>query len=82
MRIRERASAVFPTGFGRSSADFDVPVWIDRRRRERPMLRALYEAVRQTHGEARIRIPYPQRGLHVQSVTLATLPAPAEARAT
>lgn len=73
-RIQERAPAVLLTGFGDSSVNFDVSVWIDDPWRAGPLLSQLHEALWWALLDARIRIPYPQREVHVASLPDASLP--------
>jgi potassium-dependent mechanosensitive channel len=58
-------------GFGDSSLDFEVRVWIREIRLRLEVRSAVLSDVERRLGEAGIEIPFPQRDLHVRSVDAA-----------
>lgn len=59
------------TAFGDSSLDFEVRVWTVRQVRTPQILRSdLYFAIFRIFKEENIEIPFPQRDLHVRSVSM------------
>jgi len=55
-------------GYGDSSLDFDLLVWMDIRKYGRDLVRSeIYFALFTALAEAGIEIPYPQRDLHIRS---------------
>jgi len=67
-----KVSAIF-TGFGDSSLNFELRIWIadirDRLHVKSDILHAIEKGLRSAH----IEIPFPQRDLHVRSIDPATL---------
>lgn len=60
---------VWLTGFGASSLDFDLLVWIDLRLVPRQQVRSdLYRAILRGFRTAGIEIPYPQSDVHLRSL--------------
>ncbi|HJX14854.1 MAG TPA: mechanosensitive ion channel domain-containing protein [Candidatus Deferrimicrobiaceae bacterium] len=58
------------TGFGESSLDFELRVWtITRVQTPRPLASELYFAIFAAFREHGIEIPFPQRDLHLKSVS-------------
>jgi len=56
------------TGYGDSSIDFELLVWIDVRKTARRLIRSnLYFALFDALKQAGIEIPFPQRDLHLRS---------------
>lgn len=65
---RQRDPSVRFIGYGESSIDFDLLIWIDVRRIARRKVRsALYFTIFKAFREAGIEIPYPQRDIHIRS---------------
>jgi potassium-dependent mechanosensitive channel len=58
-------------GFGESSLDFEIRVWIREIRLRLEVRSAVLADVERRLGEAGIEIPFPQRDLHVRSVDAA-----------
>jgi small-conductance mechanosensitive channel len=73
---------VWFTGLGESSLSFEVLVWVDFKKTARQRVRSdLYRAIFAALRSAGIEIPYPQRDLHIRSVSpeaLEVLPLSAE----
>lgn len=60
---------VWLTGFGASSIDFELLVWIDLRRVPRQQVRSdLYRAIFRGFRARDITIPFPQHDVHVRSI--------------
>ncbi|MEW6444342.1 MAG: mechanosensitive ion channel domain-containing protein [bacterium] len=65
---RLKPPEVWLSGYGESSLDFDLLVWIDIRKiGERRIRSELYHAIFDALGKAGIEIPFPQRDLHIRS---------------
>jgi len=62
-------------GFGNSSLDFDLLVWIRNPPQKEPVMSELRYAIFDAFREHGIEIPFPQRDLHVRSVKV---PIPVE----
>ena len=61
---------IFFTGFGESSLDFELKVWtITRVQTPRPLASELYFAIFAAFREHGIEIPFPQRDLHLKTVS-------------
>lgn len=74
-----RAPEVWFTGFGDSSLDFELAVWVSQALAMAPariQARYLWE-IKTALGEAGIETPFPQRGLHLHSGELCIDLAPA-----
>jgi small-conductance mechanosensitive channel len=81
-----RGPQVWLTGFGDSSLDFQLVVWLNAEATRRPgaVIAAYYWALHTALEKYNIEIPFPQRDLHVKSWVPPTprgegRPAPAEA---
>jgi potassium-dependent mechanosensitive channel len=75
-------SAIF-TGFGNSSLDFELRVWISDIARRQVVRSELGQHVDQRFRETGVEIPFPQRDLHLRSLApsvLETLGAPPAGR--
>ncbi len=59
---------VFFVGFGDSSLDFEVRVFVRDRLRREPLKHELHMAMNKALTEAGIEIPFPQRDLHLRSI--------------
>jgi potassium-dependent mechanosensitive channel len=91
MRVREileKVAAATPTvlkfpppevwfvGFGDSSLNFELLVWMNIRRYQRNKVASdLYFAIFEAFKEAGIEIPFPQRDLHIRSTEGLNTPA-------
>ncbi len=64
----EPRPTVFFIGFGDSSLDFEVRVFVRERLRRVPIRHDLHMALDQALREAGIEIPFPQRDLHLRSI--------------
>ena len=66
---KEKAPVVRFVGFGDSSIDFQLLIWINVRTTARRRVRSnLYFAIFEALSQAGIEIPYPQRDIHVRSM--------------
>ena len=65
---KEKAPVVRFTGFGDSSINFELLIWINVRNTPRRKVRsALYFAIFEALAQAGIEIPFPQRDIHIRS---------------
>lgn len=64
-RAAEHEPLVLLTGFGESSVDFEVSIWVPDPWNARRMLSDLNEAIWATLARNGVRIPFPQRDVHV-----------------
>lgn len=64
----EPRATVFFVGFGDSSLDFEVRVFVRDRVRRVPLRHDLHMALDKALREAGIEIPFPQRDLHLRSI--------------
>jgi len=65
---KEKPPEVRFTGYGDSSIDFELLVWMDIRKHARDRVRSeIYFALFRALAEAGIEIPYPQRDIHIRS---------------
>ncbi len=68
--------AVWFTGFGDNSLDFEILVWVNVRAVAKHQLRSdLYFSMFQAFREAGVEIPFPQRDLHLRSISPETVRA-------
>jgi small-conductance mechanosensitive channel len=67
-----RSTEVWLVGFGESSLDFELLIWLDYERLKRPSATQarIYWALDDELAARNIEIPFPQRDLHVRSGTL------------
>jgi small-conductance mechanosensitive channel len=66
---KEKAPVVRFVGFGDSSIDFQLLIWINVRTTARRRVRSnLYFAIFEALSQAGIEIPFPQRDIHVRSM--------------
>ncbi len=66
--LEEPGPTVFFIGFGDSSLDFEVRVFVKERILRMPLTHELHMALEKALREAGIEIPFPQRDLHLRSV--------------
>jgi potassium efflux system protein len=66
--LEEPRPTVFFIGFGESSLDFEVRVFVRERLRRMPLKHDLHMALNKALTEAGIEIPFPQRDLHLRSI--------------
>lgn len=66
--LEEPRPTVFFVGFGASSLDFEVRVFVRERLRRMPLRHDLHMAMNKALAEAGIEIPFPQRDLHLRSI--------------
>jgi small-conductance mechanosensitive channel len=68
-------------GYGESSIDFELLVWIDVRKTARRLIKSrLYFAMFDALKQAGIEIPFPQRDIHIRSSVQASAPMEAVAK--
>ncbi len=70
--LEEPGPTVFFIGFGDSSLDFEVRVFVKERILRMPLTHELHMALEKALRESGIEIPFPQRDLHLRSVDPAT----------
>lgn len=69
--LKDPAPDVIFTGFGDSSLDFELRVWTTEHVQTPKILRSdLYFAIFRAFQENKIEIPFPQRDLHLRSVSV------------
>ncbi len=66
--LEDPPPTVFFTGFGDSSLDFEVRVFVPERVQRMPLNHDIHLGIYQALAEAGIEIPFPQRDLHLRSV--------------
>lgn len=66
--LDEPPPTVFFVGFGNSSLDFELRVFVRDRLRREPLKHELHMALNKALAEAGIEIPFPQMDLHLRSV--------------
>lgn len=76
LRIPDHEPRVLLTGFGDSSVDFEILVWVSDPWRARTLRSDLHEQIWWALKDAGITIPYPQRTLHMAPATEPGRPAP------
>jgi potassium efflux system protein len=69
---------VFFLGFGDSSLDFEIRVFVRELGKRMPLMHELHVAVEKVLRENNINIPFPQRDIHIQSPLPAPEPLPAK----
>lgn len=73
--LKEPAPTVMHTGFGDSSIDLALVVWIPRAPDDVPIMSDLRFAIDKAFAARDITIPFPQRDLHVKSLPPALRPS-------
>lgn len=66
--MKEPRATIFFTGFGDSSLNFDIRVFVSDNFKRMPLLHDLHMALNRALAEGGIEIPFPQRDLHLRSV--------------
>ena len=66
--LKKPKPAVFLIGFGDSSLDFELSVWLDNPIIQKPVTSELNQAIWQAFAEHNIEIPFPQRDLHIRNI--------------
>ncbi|MFH1008819.1 MAG: mechanosensitive ion channel domain-containing protein [Candidatus Latescibacterota bacterium] len=66
--LDEPASMVFFVGFGNSSLDFELLVWIDKPLLQRQVRSDLNYAIDRIFRQNEVTIPFPQRDVHLRSM--------------
>ncbi|MGK7916458.1 MAG: mechanosensitive ion channel family protein [Prochloraceae cyanobacterium] len=65
--LREPKSVVFLIGFGDSSINFELAVWLNNPAFLKPVTSDLNRSIWKAFAEHEIEIPFPQRDLHIRS---------------
>jgi len=65
--LEEPAPQVYFTGFGESSLDFKLHVYLRKLTDRMPLVHAVHNAILKALRENGIEIPFPQRDLHIRS---------------
>lgn len=68
MVLHDPAPTAFFIGFGDSSLDFQVRVFVRERLQRMPLRHELHMAINRALREHHIEIPFPQRDLHIRSM--------------
>ncbi|MFI4860316.1 MAG: mechanosensitive ion channel domain-containing protein [Phycisphaerales bacterium JB063] len=68
--LEKPASTVFFVGFGASSLDFEVRVFVKDLTQRMPVKHELHMAIEKALGEAGIEIPFPQQDIHLRSSSI------------
>jgi len=66
--LKDPPPTIFFVGFGESSLDFDVRVFVSDNLKRMPLLHNLHMSLNRALAENDIEIPFPQRDLHLRSV--------------
>ncbi|MCW8907142.1 MAG: mechanosensitive ion channel [Sedimenticola sp.] len=66
--LKDPPPTIFFVGFGDSSLNFDVRVFVSDNLKRMPLLHSLHMSLNRALAEAGIEIPFPQRDLHLRSV--------------
>lgn len=74
--LEEPGFSVLFVGFGESSLDFEVRVFVSELSKRLPTLHALNSAINGALSRAGIEIPFPQRDLHLRTSDVGPVPAP------
>ena len=77
MVLGQPTAAVFFVGFGDSSLDFELRVFVSELSRRMPVMHDLHTAINRALSKEEIEIPFPQRDINVRGAegALDTLPA-------
>ena len=66
--LEQPAPSVFFLGFGDSSLDFELRVFVSELSRRMPVMHALHSSINRAFAKEGIEIPFPQRDVHVRDV--------------
>ncbi|WP_273437102.1 mechanosensitive ion channel domain-containing protein [Sedimenticola selenatireducens] len=66
--MKEPRATIFFTGFGDSSLNFDIRVFVSDNFKRMPLLHDLHMSLNKALAKGGIEIPFPQRDLHLRSV--------------
>ena len=66
--LKDPPATIFFIGFGESSLDFDLRVFVSDNLKRMPLLHSLHMSLNRALAEGGIEIPFPQRDLHLRSV--------------
>jgi potassium-dependent mechanosensitive channel len=70
--LKEPEPAVFFVGFGESSLDFSLRIFVSVMEDRLPVTDDIHRRIRRAFKEHNIEIPFPQRDLHIRSSAFAT----------
>ncbi len=66
--LKKPKPVVFLTGFGDSSINFELSVWLDNQIIQKPVTSDLNQAIWRAFANNKIEIPFPQRDLHIRNI--------------
>ena len=66
--LKKPKPVVFLIGFGDSSIDFELSVWIDNPINQKLIISELNQGIWQSFEQQKIKIPFPQRDLHIRNI--------------
>ena len=67
--LKKTKPVVFFIGFGDSSIDFELSVWLDNPIFRKRVTSELNQAIWQAFAHSNIEIPFPQRDLHIRDIS-------------
>ena len=67
--LKKPKPMVFLIGFGDSSINFELSVWLDNPIIQKPVTSELNQAIWQAFAKHNIKIPFPQRDLHIRDIS-------------
>ena len=67
--LKKPKPVVFFVGFGDSSINFELAVWLDNPIIQKPVTSELNQAIWQAFAHNNIEIPFPQRDLHIRDIS-------------
>ena len=67
--LKKPKPVVFFVGFGDSSINFELSVWLDNPIIQKPVTSELNQAIWKAFAEHNIEIPFPQRDLHIRDIS-------------
>ncbi len=66
--LKKPKPVVFLIGFGDSSINFELSVWLDNQIIQKPVTSDLNKAIWRAFAKHNIEIPFPQRDLHIRNI--------------
>ncbi len=67
--LKKPKPVVFLIGFGESSIDFELSVWINNPINQKVIISELNQGIWQSFEQHKIEIPFPQRDLHIHNIS-------------
>ena len=67
--LKKPKPVVFFIGFGDSSLNFELSVWLDNPIIQKPVTSELNQAIWQAFAQNKVEIPFPQRDLHIRDIS-------------